>query len=129
MRGIKFSYIWKCSDSIATGIYTIEDIENGAAIAPICRDSSAMQAWELVVRRQFTGLCDKNGVDIYEGDIVVVTRVEECGTDNEKETVIIGSPEYLELSGWDTGGPEAVWEVTEKEVIGNIHQNPELIVE
>lgn len=128
-REIKFNYIWKRGDSIATGLYTIEDIEKGAATAPRIRDGSIIQDWELLARRQFTGLKDKNGVEIYQGDIVIVTRVEQCDTDNEKEIVIIGSPEYLELSDWDTGGPENVWVVTEKEVIGNIHQNPELMEE
>jgi len=67
---------------------------------------------------QFTGLCDKNGKEIYEGDIANISRLKnqlviykDCkfGTQN-------GSSFYC-LGNWDR----------KFEVIGNIHENPELL--
>ena len=77
---------------------------------------------------QFTGLQDKNGVDIYESDLL------RCGDDKFIMKVI-----WLDKSqGWTTnlmpnrtllGGIKARERATfsEVEVIGNIRQNPELL--
>ena len=75
---------------------------------------------------QFTGLTDKKGVDIYEGDIVR-TRADwnEGNADYwcEPQTVAVEyeAPAFgdFSLSDW--------W--VECEVIGNIHENPELLGE
>ena len=71
---------------------------------------------------QFTGLLDKNGKEIYEDDIVEFVNV------NLPDCVIVydnGSFMYREL-GEDISLEELRLQFT-VEVIGNIHDNPELM--
>jgi hypothetical protein len=75
-----------------------------------------------VVLMQYTGLKDKNGVEIYEGDVVRY----DCGHGHiewESGGLIIkwfgGNQTPLSFTSWRGHG--------HLEIIGNIHQNPELI--
>jgi|APGre2960657404_1045060.scaffolds.fasta_scaffold244610_2 uncharacterized phage protein (TIGR01671 family) len=73
---------------------------------------------------QYTGLKDKNGVEIYEGDIVRV-----CNNNNGFFEVIFIN---AYVGGWVLKHKEERFlslgarKTTDIEIIGNIHQNPEL---
>lgn len=67
---------------------------------------------------QFTGLTDKNGKDIYEGDVLKTDTVNQYVV--YREDMALFCMRINKLSG-TTSIPSAC------EVIGNIHENPELI--
>ncbi|HEW6374920.1 TPA: hypothetical protein V0048_001821 [Streptococcus pneumoniae] len=81
---------------------------------------------------QSTGLRDKNGKEIFEGDIVRTTRflgrADEIGGFYEYEKDYVGVVKVLEGS-WviDTGSVAVrLWsEIEENEIIGNIYENKE----
>lgn len=91
---------------------------------------------------QFTGLKDKNGKEIYEGDIIVFSDkwewykgkygIKMCfanpeeravlNSDYEKEKLesrVVEIPDFYE---WATSEIQKYWEI-----VGNIYQNPELL--
>lgn len=78
------------------------------------------------VLMQYTGLKDKNGVEIYENDVVKnkkgivgLVNYSERGTRFGLHTT---KPHYI------TGEPHSkYYSLIGCEIIGNIHQNPELI--
>lgn len=139
MREIKFrgkdivTSEWRYGDlrhRIACCPSIIHDYNNNGKIdyaeTPVHRDSVG----------QFTGLFDKNGKEIYEGDIVkwilTMPSVGVNGGYEEYET------EEIDVIKWDSGALylgeycAAVFADESEdyaEVLGNIHDNPELLNE
>ncbi|EAE5019041.1 TPA_asm: hypothetical protein GZQ63_12645 [Listeria monocytogenes] len=78
---------------------------------------------------QFTGLTDKNGKKIFEGDIVEIIEIDAFGNldwNRLKGKVMFSEGAWLVTDNRSFAIP--LWsEINEIEVIGNIHENPELL--
>ena len=126
MREIKFR-AWLKKDKLMVDV--IEWINNGR-IGISINDAAPYIIQPLNYElMQYTGLKDKNGKEIYEGDKVNVLSsfngevadwlpTLTVAWDDANAQFVFTEPVDWELS-WD--------EITECEVIGNIYENPELL--
>ncbi len=77
---------------------------------------------------QYTDLKDKNGKEIYEGDIVVIPirRILEPCDLGTKEILPIY---WSDFGSWNISLNETLFDYNlDAEVIGNIYENPELLI-
>lgn len=83
--------------------------------------------------QQYTGLKDKNGVEIFEGDIIINHISYDKSLGGQYETPVgvvkwISQKDKMDYSGWCAYPADLPWgEEKHTEVIGNIYENPELL--
>ena len=113
-RGIKFR-AWNDSKKDWEGNFSISRIGSFLRLG-------ISQSTEGIHVMQFTGLHDKNGKEIYEGDVVMLPNMyyDPSNGDNPMELieVVYKKGVFVPLQDCDS---------EEMEVIGNIFENPSLL--
>ncbi len=126
MREIEFRFRLKCkcTGKVLTVCIKLNDDKNGLIQYPI-----ELQKWEILSIEQFTGLTDKNGKKIFEGDIIDSCNDGSDGCDiweygdftpqvvrwNNKYCCFNGLPDIQD-------GDNSVHSLCRIEVVRNIHE-------
>lgn len=131
MREIKFRAWW--TDTM----YTVYEIDWTEGKINVLGGGQSLRPWvEDCTLMQYTGLKDKNGKEIYEGDIV---EMKYTHSDGDREEKVSAQP----IVKWDDCTASFYCDPIDEDewcddwqmdnlsgrcaIIGNIHENPELL--
>ncbi|MCY8401471.1 YopX family protein [Bacillus haynesii] len=127
MREIKFRYVLRdrVTEEIFDRFLILNDLETGLEVA-YDFDSPRFIDCELVGRCEYTGLKDKNGREIYEGDVV-----KGINFNMTRPQRFIGEVEYS-YNGYTVKGVKQYTGLRSElninfEVIGDVYRNPDLL--
>jgi len=125
MRQIKFR-VWDPKRKV---IEDVGAIDWGADLVPItCHTLTKKLYWmnpEDYTLLQFTGLLDKNGKEIYEGDIV---EGNPFGYKRLDKAEVKWDDECCQPFNGSCGCcQDKTWSLENTEVIGNVYENPDLL--
>lgn len=109
------------------------DLFNKAVTVKFDKEHYRIYSFDDIILMQSTGLKDKNGVEIFESDIV-----KSCRLVNGHIYEYVGQVKFVDFSwnivdkvdtydpfyNYTDGYPDEIWEI---EVIGNIYKNPDLL--
>ena len=104
--------------------YVIQQFSFDEYFASECIDQYSVK---LETVGQYTGLTDKNGKKIFEGDILEGDLEDNLDPGAKWRSEVIWGKFGWNCKGNKISLPMDEWDIREGEVIGNIHDNPELL--
>lgn len=130
MRPIKFRMWNKFTNEYwKAGFWLLVDL-GGVRVHADTEDGPDEVNPEDFVLEQFTGLHDKTGREIYEGDIIQVFPLRISGEERGTFCLPVVYDQFSASFGMRAGnGLRPLWHdfPSHLEIVGNIHENPELL--